>query len=118
MRAAVEQILALQIDVAAGEIAAAGERRRPAGIVGEQAVELGLERGIVLRIEESGLELLERGDEDFGDVSAAEAAEAAVSGACAQLLRQRAEARRTRPRSSPATCGPGAASIAEPTSIP
>ena len=42
--AAVEQVLALQIDrPCRAEVAAAGQRRRPAGIIGEQVVELGLE---------------------------------------------------------------------------
>ena len=43
--AAVEQVLALQIDarLAGAEVAAAGQRRRPAGIIGEQVGELGLE---------------------------------------------------------------------------
>ena len=77
VRAAVEQVLALQIDVA-GQVAAAGQRRRPAGIIGQQAVELGRERGVVLRVEEGGLELLERGHQDLGHVAAAEAAEAAA----------------------------------------
>ena len=77
VRAAVEQVLALQIDVA-GKVAAAGQRRRAAGIVREQAVELGGERRIVLRVEERGFELLERGHQDLRHIAAAEAAEAAV----------------------------------------
>ena len=44
VRAAVQQVLALQIDVAR-QVAAAGQRRRPAGIIGEQIVELRAERG-------------------------------------------------------------------------
>ncbi len=77
VRAAVEQVLALQIDVA-GQVAAAGQRRRPPGIIGEQAVELGRERRIVLRVEEGRLELLQRRHQDFGHIAAAEAAEAAA----------------------------------------
>ena len=52
VRAAVEQVLALQIDVAR-QVAASGQRRRPAGIIGEQAVELGCESRVLLRVEEA-----------------------------------------------------------------
>ena len=117
VRAAVEQVLALQIDVA-GQVAAAGQRRRPPGVVREQAVELGGERRIFLRVEERRLELLERRDQDFGHVAAAEPAEAAVQAHCAQPLpRLPGEAPRTVRRSSRATCCPAVASTAEPTSI-
>jgi len=77
VRAAVEQVLALQLDVA-GEVAAAGERGRAARVVGEQAAQLRTERGIILSIEERRLELLERGDKDLGDEASAEPSEAAV----------------------------------------
>ncbi len=44
VRAAVEQILALEVDFRrAAEVAAKGQRSRAAGIVGEQFVELGAE---------------------------------------------------------------------------
>ena len=78
VRAAVEQILALQIDSAMPEIAAARERGRPPRIGCEERVEFGTESGILFRVEERGLELLERGQEDFGNVAAAEAAKAAI----------------------------------------
>ena len=80
VRAAVEQILALQIDarLARAEVAAAGQRRRPPGIIGEQVVELGLEAGIVLRVEERGLELLERRHQDLRHIGAAISAEPAA----------------------------------------
>ena len=83
VRAAVEQILALQIDarLARAEVAAAGQRRRPAGIVEQQLGELGLERRILLRVEERRLELLERRHQDFGHIGAAIGAEAAASSA-------------------------------------
>ena len=60
------------------EIAAAGQRRRPAGIVEQQGRQLGLERLILLRIEERGLELLQRRHQDFRHIGAAEGAEAAA----------------------------------------
>ena len=77
--AAVEQILALQIDarLAAAEVAAQGQRRRPPGIIGEQSGKLGLEAGIVLRGEEGGLELLERRHQDLRHIGAAIGAETA-----------------------------------------
>ena len=77
VRAPVEQVLALQIDVV-GQVAAAGQRRRAPGVIGEKAVELGGERPIFLRVEERPLELLERGHEYLGDIAAAEASEATV----------------------------------------
>ena len=78
MRAAVEQILALEIEPAVAEVAAAGERSRAAGVGREQVVELGSEGRVLFGVEERGLKLFERGQQDFGDVAAAEAAETAV----------------------------------------
>jgi hypothetical protein len=77
VRAAVEQVLALQVDARAliAEIAAEGERRRAAGIIGEQAGELGLEIIVELGREEGGFELLQRGHQDFRHISAAISAE-------------------------------------------
>src|SRR4029079_17255884 len=73
--AAMEQILALEIELAR-QVAAAGQRCWPSGIIREQAVELRGERRVVLSIEERPLQLLERRHEYLGHKAAAEAAEA------------------------------------------
>ena len=86
VRAAVKQVLAFQIDIAR-QIAAAGQRRRPSGVIGEQVVELGGEGGIVLRVEERGLELLERGNEDLREHSSRRTGQSGRSGAFARALR-------------------------------
>ena len=68
VRAAVEQVLALEIDADAvgAEVAATGQRRRPPGIFDEQVDKLGLECRILLRLEKGRLERLERRHEDLG----------------------------------------------------
>ena len=116
VRAAVEQILALEIDVAR-QVAAAGQRRRPAGVIREQAVELGDKGGIVLRIEERRLELLERRDQNLRHVSAAEPAEPPAQAHARN--RSRADGRSASNRAAifSGDFMPGLASTAEPTSI-
>ena len=108
---------AVQLEEVAGEIAAAGERGRPTGVVREQAVELRGKGRIILRVEERRFELFERGHEDFGDVAAAEPAEAAVQAHARNACRDcglRAS------NNAPIFSGdlrPGRSSTAEPTSI-
>ena len=62
----------------APRLLALGERRRPAGVVAQQVVELGAEGGVGPRVAERGLELLARGDERLGDEATAELAEPSV----------------------------------------
>src|SRR3546814_14819906 len=75
-----EQILALEINpsLVGPEIAAAGERRRPSRIFDEQVIELRLERGVLLRLQECGLQLFERRHQYLGHIGAAIIAEAAA----------------------------------------
>ena len=116
VRAAVEQVLALEIDIPR-QIAAASQRRRPARIIGEQVVELGGEIGVLLRVEERSLELLERRDEDFRDMAAPEPAKASVQ---AHARTSSRDAGRSASNSASILAGdfrPGASSTAEPTSI-
>ena len=115
VRAAVEQIFALQID-SPGKVAAEGQRGRAAGIIGQQFIELGAERHILLAIEEGGLELLDRRHQDFGDKGAAEASEASVQAHCKSSC---LEGERTASNKAAIFAGslwPGASSTAEPTS--
>src|SRR6185437_8306802 len=113
---AVEQVFALQIDIA-GQIAAAGERRGPPRIAREKRIQLGRKRGVLLRVEERRLELLERGNQDFRHIAAAEAAEAAVQAHARSRSRERG---RSASKRLAIFCGdlrPGRSSTAEPTSI-
>ena len=114
--AAVEQVLALQIDVA-GKVAASRERRRPPSIIRKQIAEFGGKGRVVLRVEERRFELLERGDEDFGDVKAAEPSEPAVQ--AHSLIRWRETGRRASNRAAifSGDFSPGRSSTEEPTSI-
>ena len=89
VRAGVVELFALQIDLGAAELLGQAlreiERRRAAGIVGAQIRHLGDEGRIVLGGEIGGLEVADQRHQGFGDVAAAENAEAAVLvGAVAQ----------------------------------
>ena len=74
----VVRVCACTVSVCSAVNTAARQRCRPPGVVGEKAVEFGGKRRIVLRIEESRFELLERRHEDLGYVAAAEPAKATV----------------------------------------
>ena len=85
VRAGVRQILALEVEPRGiragqplGQPRRGRERRRPAGVRVQQAVELRAEGVVVSRRLEGRLELGERGHERLGDVLAAELAEAAA----------------------------------------
>ena len=78
VRAAVEQILALQIQAAMADIGAARERGGPTGIGRQQRLQFGDECRILLGIEERALQLLERGQQDFGYIAAAEFPEPSI----------------------------------------
>ncbi len=116
MRAAVEQVLALQIDIAR-QVAAARERSRPPGVIREQVIELCRERRIRLGIEERGLELLERGYEDFRNVAAAEPAEAAVQAHARSSCRPDGRKASNNAAIFSGDLRPGRSSSAEPTSM-
>ena len=82
VRAGVREVFALEEDArAAGRRRQAPrlvDRRRPADVVLQQAVELGVERGVVARDEIGALELLDRLDERLGHEASAELAEVAA----------------------------------------
>ena len=69
------EVLALEIDLGAAAMARQPlgevERARPPDIMGEQAVELGMEFGIVLRLLISALELEQKRHQRLGDVTPA-----------------------------------------------
>jgi len=74
VRAAVEQVLALEVDlgvVALAQIPCVVQRRRPAGELLEQAAQLGLELVGVRNVVVRRGELLERFLQRVGDVSSA-----------------------------------------------
>ena len=76
VRARVEEILALQVDALVGrEARRAGQRRRPAGVVGEQLVELGAESRVGSQRLPRARQLVECGDQRLRDVAAAVGAE-------------------------------------------
>src|SRR6185437_6360126 len=78
VRARVEKVLALQVEaLARREALVERERRRPAGVGGEEVMELGAERVVGLRLPPAPLELVEGGDQRLGDVASAVVAEAA-----------------------------------------
>ena len=119
VRAAVEQVLALEVDAGWGsgaKVAAECQRRGPAGIGGEQMLELGGEAGVLLGLQEGRFELLERRHQDFGHVAAAVAAEPSiVLHAALRSMGRRASNKACTIRGS---FRPGSASSREPTSIP
>ena len=82
VRAGVVQILALEIDLRAAEMLGQAfgeiELRRPAGIVGRQILQLGLEVRIVLGLVPVPFEVEDQRHQRFGDETAAENAEHAL----------------------------------------
>jgi len=113
-----EQVFALQVDarLAGTEVTATGQRSRPAGISGEQLVELGLEAGVATRGQERVLEFGDCRNEDLGDIGAAKAPEAAGHQHDALLDGARSSANRAATLSG--SFSPGAHSIRELTSRP
>ena len=75
--AAVEQVFALQIDVA-WQVAAARERRWAAGIVAKQAAQFRREAAVIGRIQERGFELLQGGNQNLRRVAPSEPSKAAA----------------------------------------
>ena len=77
--AGVVEVLALEVDVRAAALFAQPlgviERRRPADVVLQQRGELGLKRGVLRRFVVFDGEFVERANERFGHVAAAERAE-------------------------------------------
>ncbi len=81
VRAGVVEVLALQQQPQpepGAEVVALGEDRRPAGVVAQDLVELGTERGIGPRLPERRFQLLARRDQRLGDEAPAELAEPAL----------------------------------------
>ena len=82
VRAGVEQVFALDIDLRAaqvfGEPAREVERRGTARVVRQQNVEFGVERRVLLRLVVSVLEFFERRHQNFGHVASAVRAEVAA----------------------------------------
>jgi hypothetical protein len=81
VRAGVVEVLALEVQAPAGDLAEAlGEvqRRRAADEVAQQPVELGPEAGVAPRLHPRLLELGQRGHQRLGDVLAAVGAEAVL----------------------------------------
>ena len=119
VRPAVKQILALQVDLRAArpQVAAQGQRGRSPRIGRQQPRQFGVEGVIVLGIEECRLELLQCGDEDFGDISPAIAPEAAVL-PHAKSPRETGRSASNKAFTFPGSFLPGAASTPEPTSSP
>ena len=78
VRAGVEQILALQVQLLARrEALRERQRRRPSGVRAAELADLRPERLVRLRLFPRRLELVERRDQRLGDVAAAPVAEAA-----------------------------------------
>ena len=67
VRAGVEEVLALQVEPLAGrEALGERERRRPAGVLAAELVELAAERRVGLRLAPAGLELVECREQRLG----------------------------------------------------
>ncbi len=79
MRAGVQQIFALDVDLRAAvrfaEALGVIERRGTAGVIGQQILQLGLKRGIEARFQIRLLQFFERRHQNFRDVAAAVGAE-------------------------------------------
>ena len=111
VRAGVEQVLALEVHLAAGgrrEPRSAVERRGPPGEVAQQPAELLLERGIGARGEPLALELVERGHERLRARSGPRRGRSAARAAGCSCRRARGVRRRRPPpgRTRPAWRGP------------
>ena len=81
VRAGVVEVLALEQHARSAGVLAelrhVGERRRAAGVVAQQRLQFGAERGIGLGLVEGSGQVVDRGDERFGDESTAVRAEMA-----------------------------------------
>ncbi|GBD46028.1 hypothetical protein HRbin41_00847 [bacterium HR41] len=78
VRTSVEQVLALQVDLATGRLrepASVVQRCRPTGVVAQQVAELGAKGRLVTQLGPRPLELVERGDQGLGHVAPAIGAE-------------------------------------------
>ena len=76
------EVLALEQQAQAepvAEVVALGQRRRPAGVVAQEGVELGAEARVGPRLAEGRLQLLAGGHQRLGHEPPAEVAEAALS---------------------------------------
>ena len=82
VRAGVVQVLALEIDLRPAEMVGQAlgeiERRGSAHIMGQQAIQLGLEGGVFLGGQIGGLQVQHQRHQGFGHIAAAELAEPAV----------------------------------------
>ncbi len=74
VRAGVQQVLALDVDLRAAvdfaEALGKVERRGPSGVIGEQILQLGLKSRIDARFQIRLLQFFERRHQDFGNISA------------------------------------------------
>ena len=114
--AAVKKVLTLQVEIS-GQVSAAGQGRRAARIVCKHPAELGLKGGIILRLEKSRLELLQRWHQDLGNVSAPEPAEPSVQAHLRSCSRQDGRSVSNSARIFTGDFIPGMTSSADPTSI-
>ena len=120
VRAAVEQVLALEVDLRlpAAEVAAAGQRGRPAGIGRQQAGQLGVEGGVVAARRGTPLRAARARAPGFPGHRRRRSGR---SGHSCSMLVVSARAGRSAANKACTLAGsliPGAASIAEPTSSP
>src|SRR5437764_6830751 len=99
----------------AWQVAAAGERRPPPGVVRKEAVQLRDKSGIFLSIEERCFELFERRHENFRHVAAAEPAEPSTQAHARIRSRARARSASNRAAILSGDFLPGVESTAEPT---
>ena len=127
VRAGVEQVLALEVDLVAGGLRqplGVVERGRAAGEVAQQRAQLGAEALVVARLEPRGLELGERRHQRLGDVLAAVGPEAVLDrgrdARCASEFAVRAAvpAAATNASTFAGSLMPGSASTPDATSTP
>ena len=78
VRAAVQQVLALEVQPSAAEVRATRQWRWPPRIFAQKRIKLGAERSIFLRVEKRAFQLLERRQQDFRDIAAPEFAKSSV----------------------------------------
>src|SRR5579872_4389335 len=95
VRAGVEQVFALEINLRATQSLCEPrrkiERRRTAGVVAQQRVELQMEVGVGLGLGVRTLQFVERSDQGLGDISSAIKAEASGDCGCAGCHRFRVQ---------------------------
>ncbi len=110
VRAGVQQVLALEVDARAaelgGQVGGEVQRRRAAGVVGEQLVELAAEAAARGELVVGLRQLGERRHQRLGDVAAAEGPEVAARVRPASASRHRGPPRTGR-AASPRPCGRG-----------